>query len=392
MAFLAPEVLFGEVAFQKRRYYVLALILIPFQPIIMCIKEEILNQKLKGRRDRTLEYERMNIRFHLRQFKRCELGIETVFQLCGQAILALYAVTETKTTEGLVKLFENDPEDKISLIGTEKAQTVFESRSFILTYLIVSTVWSCISCLGSCVGSLSPKREHFPMASQLMAYLFVFCSLLRRVFCIVMYFAIPFGLFNLLRHAQSEQAQWDLIIEKYFLDQNGYIQFGDSPKFLWASINRWNTTTRTPPSYHLYTEFGLKHYFFTFWIILIVQCMGILLVKLKLSHAFQQMTNFEKFIHVIENSNVSQCTEDWDHRSGSAMQHIKRKDDNLKEYLALSLLNHFFNFLLLVPLSILGNMNTNALNLVLMINQHFSFRVQHLSKALFVIHYYWGLA
>ena len=367
------------------------MLLIPFQPLIMCIREEILNQKLKGRRDRTLENERMNIRFHLRQFKRCELGIETVYQICGQAILALYAVSETKTTEGLVKLFENNPEDKVSLIGSESVPTVFQSRTFILTYLILSTFWSCISCLGSCVASLSPKREHFPTSSKLMAYLFVFCSLLRRVFCIVMYFAVPFGLFSLLRHAQSEQAQWDPVIDKY-MDQYGYIQFGDSPKFLWASINRWNTTTQIPPSYHLYTGFGLKHYFNGFWMILILQFIGILLVKLVLSQAFVQMTKMEKIIHVIVNSHVFQCTEDWDHRSGSAMQHIKRKDDNLKEYLALSLLNHFFNFLLLVPLSILGNMNTNALNLVLMINQHFSFRVQHLSKALFVIHYYWGLA
>ena len=320
---------------------------------MMCIREEILNQKLKGRRNRSLENERMNIRSHLRQFKRCELGIETIYQICGQAILALYAVTETKTTEGLVKLFENNPENKVSLIGSENVPTVFESRTFILTYLIFSTVWSCFSCLGSCVASLSPKREHFPTSSKGMAYLFVFSSLIRRVFCIVMYFAVPFGLFNLLRHAQSEQAQWDSAID-YYLDQYGYIQVGDSPKFLWASINRWNSSTQTPPSHHLYTVLGLKHYFLVFWMILIVQCVGIFTVKMTFSHAFKQMTKLEKFVHVIENSNVSQCTEDWDQGSGSAVQHIKRKDANVKEYLALSLLNHFFNFLLLVPLSVLG--------------------------------------
>ena len=257
LAFQAPEVIFGERAIEKRRYFFLALLLIPLHPLIMCIKEEILNQKLKGQRNHSLETSRVNIRFHMRQFKRCELGNETIYQICGQAILALYAVTETKTTEGLVKLFESNPEEKVSTIGSESISTVFQSRTFILTYLILSTVWSCFSCLGSCVGSLSPKREHFPMASQLVAYLFVFCSLLRRVFCIVMYFAVPFGLFSLLRHAQSEQAQWDPVIDKY-MDQYGYIQFGDSPKFLWASINRWNSSTQTPPSHHLYTVLGLK--------------------------------------------------------------------------------------------------------------------------------------
>ena len=347
--------LFGEMAFQKRIYSCLALLFIPLHPLILCIKEETLNQKLKGKRNHNLEILRANVRFHLRQFKRCELGIETVYQICGQAILALYAVTETKTTEGLVKLFETNPGDKVSMIDSERISTVFQSRSFIMSYLIFSTIWSCFSCLGSCVGSLSPKREHFPMVSQLMAYIFVFCSLLRRVFCIVMYFAVPFGLFNLLRHAQSEQAEWDPIIETHFVDENGYLQFGDSPKFFWPSINRWNTSTKTPPSYHLYTEFGLKQYFLFFWVILILQCIGILMVKLKFSIAFQEMTNLEKIIHVIENSNVSQCTEDWDHKPGSAKQHMERKDSNMKEYLALAIISHFFNFLLLIPLSILGN-------------------------------------
>ena len=59
-----------------------------------------------------------NIRFQMRQFKRCELGIETVNQICGQAILGLYAVTETKTTEGLVKLFESNAEEKFSMNGS----------------------------------------------------------------------------------------------------------------------------------------------------------------------------------------------------------------------------------------------------------------------------------
>ena len=336
----------------------MAFLFIPFHPLIMCINEEILNQKLNGQRNNTLETARVNIRFHMRQFKRCELGVETVYQICGQAILALYAVTETQTTEGLVKLFENNfdsLEEKASIIGSENISPVFQSRTFILTYLIFSTTWSCFSCLRSYVRSLSPKREHFPMVSMLIAHLFIFCSLLRRVFCIVMYFAVPFGLFSLLRHAQSEQAQWDPYIEEYFLDKNGYIQFGDAPKVLWASINRWNTTTQTPPPYHLYTEFGLKSYFFGFWIILMLQSIVLFLIKMKFSPAFLKLSKFNRIIHIFENINISQCTEDWDHRTGTAEEHAKRKNANLREYFALAIMNFFFNFVLLIPLSILGD-------------------------------------
>ena len=354
LAINAPEAIFGERAIQKKRYSFLALLFVPLHPLILCIKEEILNQKLKEQRDPNLETSRVNIRLLMRQFKRCELGIETVYQICGQAILAFYAVTETKTTEGLVKLFENNPEENVTMLGSESISTVFQSKTFILTYLILSTVWSCFSCLGSCIGSLSPKREHFPMVSKLMAYFFTFCAFLRRVLCIVMYFAVPFGLFNLLRHAQSEQAMWDPVIEKYFLDQNGYIQFGDSPKFLWTSINRWNNTTLTPTSYHLYTKFGLKHYFFAFWIISILQSVVMFVVKFKFSSAFMKMSNMDKIIHIFENLNIYQCTEDWDHRNGTAEEHIKRKNANLKEYFAMTIVNFFFNFVLLIPLSILG--------------------------------------
>lgn len=288
----------------------------------------------------------------MRQFKRCELGIETVNQICGQALLALYAVTDTKTTEGLVKLFESNVDEKLPMGGSESIATFFQSKIVAITYLTLSILLSCISCLGSCVGSLSPKREHFPKGSQLMAYLFIFCSLLRRVFCVVMYFAVPFGLFDLLRHAQSEQAHWDPVIEKY-LDSNGYIQFGDSPKFLWASINRWSATPHTPPSYQLYTEFGLKYYFFGFWIILMLQSMVLFLVKMKFSHAFVQMSKMDKIIHIFENINISQCTEDWDHRNGNADEHVKRKNANMKEFVALTFVNFLFNFVLLLPLSIL---------------------------------------
>ena len=310
LAFQAPEILFGQRAFQRKSYSILGLLVIPFHPLIMKIREEILNQKLQGKNDSNLEAKRINIQVHLRQFKRCELGIETIYQICGQAILALYAVTETKTTEGLVKLFENNPQDKLSSMEEEKIPSVFQSRTFILTYLILSTVWSCFSCISSSIASLSLRREHFPTMSKLMANMFTFCSLLKRVFCIVMYFAVPFGLFNLLRHSQSEQAHWDPIIKNFFLDQNGYIQFGKSPKILWSSINRWNSTLQTPPSYRLYTEFGLKHYFLAFWVVTIIQFIVVFLAKLKISLPFVRMSLTDKIVHIMENINVYQCTED----------------------------------------------------------------------------------
>ena len=56
--------------------------------------------------------------------------------------------------------------------------------------------------------------------------------------------------------------------------------------------------SQTPPDYRLYTVFGIKEYFFGFWIIMILHCFAILLAKLMFSYAFRQMTILEKIIHI----------------------------------------------------------------------------------------------
>ena len=50
----------------------------------------------------------------------------------------------------LVKLFESNPDETFSLSGSGSTSTFFESRVSTLTYLTLSIVWSCISCLGTC--------------------------------------------------------------------------------------------------------------------------------------------------------------------------------------------------------------------------------------------------
>ena len=123
----------------------------------------------------------------------------------------------------------------------------------------------------------------------------------------------------------------------------------------WSTINRWNATAQKPPSYKLYTFCGIKEYFLGFWAILTFQAIAIFLAKSKFSLAFKEMTIFNKIVNILENINISQCTEDWDHRSGSAKDHVKRKDANFREFYVLSLINYFFNAVLLLPLSMLGN-------------------------------------
>ena len=356
LAFKAPHLLFGDNAKHSKIFYTLLGCLIsPFQPLILNIREEIVNLKLQAEKcNKYLKSLRVNLRMHLRAFKKCELGLETVFQICGQTLLALYSITMTKTTEGLAELFAENPEEKLSGVIASESTKVFESKEFTLAFLILSTLWSCITCVKTSVAFISLKREYFPSTAKILAHIFVFCSLMRRVLCIVMYFSVPLGLFNLLRHAQSEQVLWDPAIEKHLVDNNGFIQFEDVAKVPWKMLNRWNTSSNMPPSYQLYTIMDLQSYFFIFWGILFVQTLTVYFIKSRLSKPFMEMTIFEKILHALENIHVGQCTEDWDHQKGTAKDHLQRKNANWKEYLCLSLTNYFFNFLLLTPLCILG--------------------------------------
>ena len=356
LAVTAPNLLFGDKAKQRKIFYTLLGCLIsPFQPLILNTREEIVNLKLQAEKgNKYLKSLRVNLRMHIRAFKRCELGLETVFQICGQTLLALYSITMTKTTEGLAELFAENPEEKLNGVIASENTKVFESKEFTLAFLILSTLWSCITCVRVSVASISLKREYFPSTAKILAHVFVFCSLMRRVLCIVMYFSVPLGLFDLLRHAQSEQVLWDPAIEKHFVDKDGFIQFEDVAKVPWKMLNRWNISRNMPPSYQLYTIMDLQSYFFIFWGILFLQALTVFFVKSRLSKAFLEMTIFERIIHALENIHVGQCTEDWDHQKGAAKDHLQRKNANWKEYLCLSLTNYFFNFLLLTPLCILG--------------------------------------
>ena len=140
-----------------------------------------------------------------------------------------------------------------------------------------------------------------------------------------------------------------------FVDENGYIQFGNGPPILWKTIDRWNHHSDEPPSPILYTFFPLKGYFFIFVGILISQAFTIFLTKIQLSHEFcQQQSTIEKFIHVMENCHIGFNTKEWDAAKGNAKAHQRRMLRNQKEVLILIIINFFYNILLLSPIIILG--------------------------------------
>ena len=78
-------------------------------------------------------------------------------------ILQFYADSQTRTSQGLEQLFE---QESILFINPR-------------TFLIITTIWTVISSTKSYVSS-SSSRDYFPFKSKLVLGLYVACSLITR--------------------------------------------------------------------------------------------------------------------------------------------------------------------------------------------------------------------
>ena len=288
-----------------------------------------------------------------------ELGLETTYQLAGQLILLGLAFTETATDEGFRTVFE-------------------ESKSYMtITFLVISNLWSFISCTLSYLTGLSGCRERFPISSKAMAASYSFTASVTRVLPLVMFFAVPLGLFSLLRHLQGEQVPWHPILIYNFVGSNatGMVFFGNE-SFDWSLIDQWTKNQSvspftssshysdavwnpdylvSPPDYTSYTYFRLRSYFLIFLAILAFHILIIFLIKMNISTIFSKEFNcLEKLIHCLENSNIPHNVQEWDTGKGNAEVHKLRMKANLKETISMILVKAVFNLILILPICYLG--------------------------------------
>ena len=284
--------------------------------------------------------------------------METIYQLSGQLILLGLAFTETATDEGFQAVFEE---------GTS---------TLTITLLIISNLWSFISCTLSYLTGLSACRERFPISSKAMAASYSFTASVTRVLPIVMFFAVPLGLFSLLRHLQGEQVPWNPFLIYNFIGPNatGQVFFGNE-SFDWSLIDRWTKNQSvsplsvdhigradwnldyliSAPDYTSYTYFRLRSYFIIYLAILAFHILVVFLIKMNISTIFAKEFNcLEKLIHCLENSNIPHNVQEWDTGKGNAKEHKLRMKANLKETILMILVNTVFNLVLLVPICHLG--------------------------------------
>merc|ERR1711974_362211 len=105
-----------------------------------------------------------------------------------------------------------------------------------------------------------------------------------------------------------------------------------------------------PPDPELYTNLRVKQYFILFWVILLLQCLTMTIVKYFTIESFKKLPWFEKIFHVIECINFAFPYNDWDHKNDDAQQHYLRMLSAKKEVKINLLINTIFNLVLLFPL------------------------------------------
>lgn len=344
----APDLIFERKPcykkYQRKLWTMLTIIMAPFYSIVLSIKHYQVELQLENNpNDMTLLSKWEKIHYHRSQNIKLELGMETIFQLTGQFILYLNTVSETKTNDGLNEVFKED--DKLLKV-----------------LLQVSLGWSLISCVLAHVKGLSARRIHFPFMSKVMAMCYSLFAVTIRVLSFVMYFGPTFGLFSMLHHLKAEQIQWHPDLKRNFVI-NGSIQFGNSTLLNWNDIDRWQTDEDDrpiPPSLTLYTIFTLKQYFLIFWIVLVIQTVLVFLIKQNWSKEdFKQLNFLEKVIHVVENCFIPYNVLEWENiKTGISEIHQKKMKSNFIEVVLVMVVNFIVNFILQIPMFILGSIKT----------------------------------
>ena len=142
------------------------------------IDDEKYSQNLETRKQLTL---------YINLYKKMELNLETMFQLTGKIILIALVDSDTRTTQGLLTIFDE--------------QDIFGIPAKL--FIVLSIAFSFASFSFAQTAGIAGFRIYFPLKSRALIGCSALLAAVTRVLTFVLYFSPCLGLWNLLRHFQG---------------------------------------------------------------------------------------------------------------------------------------------------------------------------------------------
>ena len=172
-----------------------------------------MNDKSKNEAFLQIIQKRKKLDYQMKIFKKLELNIETIFQLCGQFLLLLLAESETRTLQAFTALFK---QSDIEISDISKKDWMKQNNyinlqegKFIIpahTFVIISVLFSIFTFTYSQSGGVAGHRVYFPIKSKITIGFSALMACVTRVTSMVLYFSPVMGLWNLTRHLHGKNS------------------------------------------------------------------------------------------------------------------------------------------------------------------------------------------
>ena len=299
-------------------------------------------------------------------FVRIELCAECSLQLTFGVLLLTFSRSNTRTQTGLEAVF-NDSKPLIFGIPP-------------ILLIIFNYIWNIFSAWRSFVKGMSSTKDHFPLkTSQFVLGFYVVLSLLINCSITLIFFAPSLGLFGLLAHYQGELLPYwaaseliakkglskelifltakELIAKRGLSLDTELVYYSDVEPFPWSQLTRFNYSDPDNPTRpaleDVYTFFSMETILVSFWALLGLQTLGIMVVK-KLSNPknFRKMNWLEIITHAFQNTQLVCPMQDWDDEHGPIAHYIESQKLVKREMLCTTILNLLVHAIMTVPMTI----------------------------------------
>ena len=253
--------------------------------------------------------------------------IESTFENSIQIFILVFVIllksSDSKTIHGLVNLISNDEADILALSG----------------------LWSLASMVVTEVQWYSSSKNFYLSFKAKVTYgLHMFLFVIKRVFCVILYFAPLMGIFDLMGHWKMGKPKFKEVIEKEVCNIS-QISMEIQSIENWTQIN----------DYSEMTNWKLTYYYILFILLIFFHLILLFLLKCKFAKNFLGNKNiFEKVFHTLIQLFCPKVYQDWDEGISTVNDVIQNFRRVKQEFMAMLILFLFEDLVMCAPIWILS--------------------------------------